>query len=46
MRSNLEAEIAPILGAEMAAEIATGFVGAVAGHKRQLEAAAGSAGQA
>ena len=38
-RRNLEAEIAPILGAEMAAEIATGFVGAVVGRRREIEAA-------
>jgi ABC-type cobalamin transport system permease subunit len=38
-RRNIEAEIAPILGAEMAAAIATGFVGAVVGHRREIEAA-------
>jgi hypothetical protein len=38
-RRNLEAEIAPILGAEMAAVIATGFVGAVVGQRRELESA-------
>ena len=37
-RRNLEAEITPILGAEMAGQIAEAFVGAVAGHKRELEA--------
>ena len=42
-RHNLEAEITPILGAQTAAAVAEAFVGAVAGHKRQLEAAAGSA---
>jgi hypothetical protein len=35
----LRQEIATILGAEMAADIATGFVGAVVGHRRELEAA-------
>jgi hypothetical protein len=38
-RCNLQAEIAPILGAEMAAVIATGFVAAVVGCHREIEAA-------
>jgi hypothetical protein len=38
-RRNLEAEIAPMLGAEMAAAISTGFVGAVVGCRREIEAA-------
>jgi hypothetical protein len=38
-RRNLEAEIATILGADQAAVIADGFVGAVVGHRRELEAA-------
>ncbi len=38
-RSNLEAEIAPILGAETAAAIAAAFTGAVIGHRREIEAA-------
>jgi hypothetical protein len=37
-RRNLEAEIATILGAEMAAVIATAFVGAVIDQRRELEA--------
>jgi hypothetical protein len=40
-RHNLEAEIAPMLGAEMAAAVAEAFVGAVAGHKREIEAKGG-----
>jgi hypothetical protein len=38
-RRNLQAEMAPILGAEMAAVIATGFVSAVVGCRREIEAA-------
>jgi hypothetical protein len=38
-RRNLQTEITPILGAEMAAEIATGFVRAVVGCRREIEAA-------
>jgi hypothetical protein len=37
-RCNLEAEIAPILGAEMAAAIATGFVRAVVDYRCEFEA--------
>jgi hypothetical protein len=37
-RRNLEAEIAPILGAEMAAVIATAFVRAVVAWRREIEA--------
>jgi hypothetical protein len=37
-RRNLQAEMSPILGAEMAAVIATGFVSAVVGCRRELEA--------
>ena len=45
-RSNLEAEIATILGAELAAAIAEAFVGAVAGHRREMESMTGKSGQA
>jgi hypothetical protein len=45
-RNNLEAEIATILGAELAAAIAEAFVGAVAGHRRELESMTGKSGQA
>jgi hypothetical protein len=45
-RNNLEAEIATILGAELAAAIAEAFVGAVAGHRRELESMTGTSGQA
>jgi hypothetical protein len=38
-RCNLQAEIATILGAERAAVIATGFVRAVVGCRREIEAA-------
>ena len=41
-RHNLEAEIAPILGAELAAAVAEAFVGAVAGHGREIDAMAGT----
>jgi hypothetical protein len=41
-RSNLEAEIAPILGAEMAAAIAAAFVTVVARHRREIEAGGGT----
>jgi hypothetical protein len=37
-RCNLQAEIALILGAEMAAVIATGFVRAVVDYRREFEA--------
>jgi hypothetical protein len=45
-RNNLEAEIGTILGAELAAPIAEAFVGAVAGHRRELESMTGKSGQA
>jgi hypothetical protein len=45
-RHNLEAETAPILGAEMAAAVAEAFVGAVVGNRREIEAMAGTTGQA
>ncbi len=45
-RLNLEADIAPILGAEMAAAVAEAFVAAVAGHRRELESMTGKSGQA
>jgi len=45
-RNNLEAEFATILGAELAAAIAEAFVGAVAGHRRELESMTGKSGQA
>jgi hypothetical protein len=38
-RCNLQTEITPILGAASAATIATGFVGAVVGCRREIEAA-------
>jgi hypothetical protein len=38
-RCNLQTEITPILGAERAAVIATGFVRAVVGCRREIEAA-------
>ena len=38
-RRNLQAEITPLLGAERAAVIATGFVDAVVGISREIEAA-------
>ena len=38
-RRNLQAEIALILGAEMAAVIASGFVRAVVDYRREIEAA-------
>jgi len=39
-RRNLETKIAPILGAEVAAQIAEAFIAAVVGRRREIEAAA------
>jgi len=39
IRSNVQAQMAPILGADVADLFAQAFVAAVAGHRREIEAA-------
>jgi hypothetical protein len=41
-RANLESELSPVFGAEIADQIAEKFVAAVLGRKNEIESAAGS----
>jgi hypothetical protein len=41
-RKNLEADLAPVLGAETATAVALAFCRAVVGHRREIEAGGGS----